>query len=386
MFGIGQRLRRRFPSLFDRYSPNAHYFRSTYKERAARSAAALAAGLFQGTGPPAAGGFEPVLVVTPEEGADDVALRFFDACPRFQELYEAAKGHHDTYVQGAQIAAVAKRIQERMLAKGGEGLTLTATDAMAIHEYCAFQISLWNQTGEMCALLGGADAIAAEYALDIKHWYKSSHGLEINGQMACPLLSAMLRELRAAAAAAEQSQKNYNSRNGPRNATRKTSHFFFAHGETLLPLLSRLLVVPPAPAPDPADPSRPFRTSRLIPMSSNLLFVLYKCPSDFQVLTLHNERAVGLPACGGRLFCPLSSALSALLPPDDQCHFDQLCHSDPPSPAWATGWDAVISWEGNGYRGLISVNALLLLLLALTLLALLMSLFVSRAVKREAAP
>ncbi|KAJ1478029.1 histidine phosphatase superfamily [Baffinella frigidus] len=239
--GIGARLRGRFPALFDRYRPSRHKFRATCKERAARSATAFGLGLFAGAGPAATGGFEAVHVTSPSRDVPDSLLRFFDHCPAYVEMEQSELGRRERelYAGGAELAAAAERVG-RALFGSGPGREVSVGEATAVYHFCAFERAHSggnaSNAHSLCHALSLEDALAFEYADDLKHWHKKSYGMAINARMACPLLRHLLSALQARAAGASDAQ----------------AELLFAHGETLLPLLSLLglfKVLLPTPSP-----------------------------------------------------------------------------------------------------------------------------------------
>ena len=231
--GIAARLRKHLPHLFRRYHSRHHRFRSSCHERAARSAHAFAQGLF--------GAGEAIHIVTPdcvrvaavpEVGGDgqgdkggegwevDKLTRFFDVCPK----YTATKGdmlrERDAFLQGATVGNVVRRMQARLPA----AVQLTREDVAALYTLCGFEVAHDNRTAHICSLFAEEEMEALEFLEDLKHFYKKSYGSPINAQMVCPLHHFLLRALQ------ERAQ----------GVTERAAELIFAHGETLLPLMTRL--------------------------------------------------------------------------------------------------------------------------------------------------
>jgi multiple inositol-polyphosphate phosphatase/2,3-bisphosphoglycerate 3-phosphatase len=369
--GIASRLRRRFPHLFESYHSRRHRFRSSCHERAARSAHAFAQGLFPagGSSGAAEGGgssawastqLEAYHITTPdclghvtgeemggrEVGEDgqghkgdgswlvDRLTRFFDSCPKYHAAKEDINRERRAFLHAADMQGVRAGLNQRLAAGG---VQLSAEEVAAVYTLCGFEVAHWNATDGACSLFAKEEeAEVLEYLEDLKHWYKKSYGLALNGKMACPLHAYLLQRLALAADQARLTHHTHQPQPDPHHrqqqqaaagAAAVASDLIFAHGETLVPLLTRLGMFADAHAltadlPSPLRDKRAFRTKGIMPMAANLLFVLHQCsnassslepqsPSSsgagawYVVLTLHNERAVALAACAHRLWCPL---------------------------------------------------------------------------------
>ena len=211
------------------------------RRRATRSGAAVRAA--DGDAAPAAAGGGPKInlptaltlvrvAAVPEVGGDgqgdkggegwevDKLTRFFDVCPK----YTAAKGdmlrERDAFLQGATVGNVVRRMQARLPA----AVQLTREDVAALYTLCGFEVAHDNRTAHICSLFTEEEMEALEFLEDLKHFYKKSYGNPINAQMVCPLHHFLLRALEERA----------------RGVTGRTAELIFAHGETLLPLMTRL--------------------------------------------------------------------------------------------------------------------------------------------------
>jgi hypothetical protein len=384
-YGIARRLRERLPHLFETYHSRRHHFRSSCHERSARSAHAFAQGLFAGgtTGPGAAAEYTPAVhVVAPDclrvaaggevqPGADgqgekggpgwevDRLTRFFDACPNYVAQKGEMKKERKAFLKTSEVGAVLQNLQQRL-----PGVELTPDDVAAMYAVCGFEVSHFNRTTAICSLFEEEDTETLEYLEDLKHWYKKSYGTPLNAKMVCPLHHHLLHELRQRA----------------QGESERAAALVFAHGETLLPLMTRLRLyadeeVLTASLSLPQRARRNFRTGSIIPMAANLLLVLYQCspgpaasslaPSlRHVVLALHNERPIALPMCAGAMYCPLDTLLADL---QHDCKFEQECgvSSNASSPAagaackghrgagdqdahsWPTGFDALLGEGSN---------------------------------------
>jgi len=125
----------------------------------------------------------------------------------------------------------------------------------------------------------------------------------------------------------------------------KKGVFYFGHTETIIPVLSLLGLfrdAEPLRADNFASHStRQFRTSRIAPFSSNLVFVLYECQADadsnerladeerYVVEFLFKERPLVIPVCG-RTSCPYAAVRRHYAAILDRCHFEEMCAETKP--------------------------------------------------------
>ena len=371
--------------------------------RAARSAHAFAQGLFsahrirpeechngdsgieEGSPPPALS--RPIHIVTPdclrvaagnggltkdgqgEKGGAgwevDRLTRFFDVCPLYTASKKQMARERAAFLESEEMGQVLARVKGRL-----PRVHLTREDLSALYTLCGFEVAHLNRTSGACSLFGSEDADALEYLEDLKHWYKKSYGLPLNAHMACPLHRSLLEALRLRAL----------------GSSNRSAEMIFAHGETLLPLLTRLglFADPPSRAltatlSKSQRQARAFRSTAVNPMAANFAFVLYDCGARGSaqpahrhlVLALHNERAIMLPFCAGNLFCPLEDVV-ADLEQGSSCDFEKVCgynESDPMGDrgsgrpdgrAWPTALDTLIV----GGAAQISAQALAMALLA----------------------
>lgn len=114
---------------------------------------------------------------------------------------------------------------------------------------------------------------------------------------------------------------------------------YFGHTETLAPLYAAYgLFNDSTPLKDTNFQEmklRVFKSSKILPFSANLAWVLYKCdyeeepqPSvnDFVLKLYVNEQAVKIPACDDYI-CPYKKVREAYAKDIDNCNFEQRCES-----------------------------------------------------------
>lgn len=146
-------------------------------------------------------------------------------------------------------------------------------DALLAYEGCAYDVLL-EQTPTWCWM----DLAKLERAKDIKMFYGYASGL------ATFAASYLLVDFFDA-------------------FDRRTTKLRFAHDSTLACFLGLLGVL---------DDS--FQTSRVLPMAANLVATLHESDDRVLVKFALNERDLLLPACQGRLYCPLDTLKAAYAP------------------------------------------------------------------------
>ena len=173
-----------------------------------------------------------------------------------------------------------------------------------------------------CGFLSHEDKVKLEYAADLKQHRKLGHGNPMKRELAKPLLHRILAEVPFMAT----------------EAARGMGVFWFAHTETVLPLLVALGLYKARSCPshcgqshqvgfvvllqdreeldgdrDAEDiMSREFRMSRIGPFGQSLQLLVHSCDSGSYVRALHNEKEVALPFCGMRVYCPVELFRKAL--------------------------------------------------------------------------
>ena len=149
----------------------------------------------------------------------DRLTRFFDVCPNYISAKPEMAKQKAAFLEGHEVGEVLRKVGQRL-----PGVSLTPDDVAFLYTLCGFEVSHDNTTQRICSLFEKDEAETLEYAEDLKHWYKKSYGLEINSKMVCPLHHHLLHILRQRA----------------RGESERAAELIFAHGETVLPLMTRL--------------------------------------------------------------------------------------------------------------------------------------------------
>ncbi|EKX45457.1 hypothetical protein GUITHDRAFT_108721 [Guillardia theta CCMP2712] len=229
---------------------------------------------------------------------EELSMSVGQAC---QEKRKATQVQ-EQFLESKEVQDVVARVGSKLGLKE-TSKELKAKHVAAMFTLCAFEAGQMKESSRFCSLLDEDDMSTMEYWDDLKHFYKKSYGLAMNAGMACPLLLHLVHVMKS-------------------RPPHKTAELLFAHGETMLPLVTLLgLFQDPfqlnASTPLHLRRTRKFRSGRIIPMAANIVFVLHSCrqdsssPQDLRVLVMVNERPVKLAACSEEegWLCPLDSLI-----------------------------------------------------------------------------
>ncbi|KAJ2799471.1 hypothetical protein H4R20_004426 [Coemansia guatemalensis] len=259
----------------------------------------------------------PVTII-PLESDTTIAMRF--TCPRWT-MAKALVQADISQEQSTFDKLYGKEIRKHISYKLGISSAILDVNAIqTIYAMCGYDMSLYGEHNHWCSLFNERIAALLELRGDIRYSrVYGSNGANINNHIACSLFTEIMWEAERAL----------------RDTNRAVSIFRFGHAETIM-FVSNLLkldqtlgsVEPPIAGNMSFDDSlrRGFRSSKLIPFSSNLGIELYKGPSAqgfFRLLL--NERVVRLPGCH-KDTCPLSD-LRRLLATDVGCDYSQMCQT-----------------------------------------------------------
>lgn len=242
-------------------------------------------------------------------------LRFFDSCVGLQE--NKTNRWKPWVASNGSVPKIGRRVLERMgisptsLVDVGDDQLRTV--AISVYKICQTEVNvgLYGE-GHWCALLREDEAAVMATTNYLKHCFK--HGPcahdAIATLQACPLLAVLRDFLQPRGANA--------SDGGPDGEVPVEA--FFAHAETLTPLLALLGMLPGEGA------------FHCLPMSANLRVDVLQCPGGGETARAWlNELPAEWPGCGKE--CPvdvLTERLEAVLGPVAGCGrrgFEALCGS-----------------------------------------------------------
>jgi multiple inositol-polyphosphate phosphatase / 2,3-bisphosphoglycerate 3-phosphatase len=305
------------------YDPNVFVMRSTHVSRAGRSGNAFAYALLEGRGsvPSGSGDYMPFYLYS-ESLDQDVELRFFDNCPRYRDVVldnPATLLERELWIE-QRYPPIAQRVSAEL---GGDAFSpprwnvSTATLA-EMWLACTFEVVVSNRTDQFCSLFSADDALTFDYAVDLKTYYTSAYGHDLDWQQSAALLQSIVGGLEARVS---------NTSGAPLAQLR------FAHAETIMPFAAMLGMFRDAEplranATDEQRQNRQWKTSTISPFAANDNFLLYECPAElddgrFRVKYLHNEKEYTLPGCSS-FFCDFAE-FRQLFASKLAIDFDELC-------------------------------------------------------------
>nr|XP_003224432.1 PREDICTED: multiple inositol polyphosphate phosphatase 1 isoform X2 [Anolis carolinensis] len=316
MSALARRLAARIPGLFS--ARNHLAFASSSKPRCLDSAAAFREGLRQaGHSAPADGRLKESFEV------NDKLMRFFDHCEKFVKGVEnnsTALREMDVFRDGPEMRSVVDKITRTLCLPAKR---LDADLIQVAFFTCSFGLTIKNINSPWCALFNTDDAKVLEYLNDLKQYWKRAYGHDINSRSSCNLFQDIFKHLDQAVSESKSSR-----------AISSPVMLQFGHAETLLPLLALMGYfrdTEPLKADNYAKQAgRQFRSGRIVPYASNLLFLLYHCekassPEEkYKVQILLNERLLVFPHSGETVasYSSLKNHYKALL---ENCHFNEVC-------------------------------------------------------------
>ena len=286
---------------------------------------AFSIGLLEGAGKLGACGIRPVEIES-SDIHNDTTLRFFDVCPKYintvSQNKQSLSEHHD-FKFTQHMNDVVEYVRQQF----GHSSSIMAKHVIGMFIACTFEYAVFDRDDTWCDVFRLEDMEVMEYYYDLKHFWKRGWGHHINHQMACPLLSAILTDI-----------KNYLNIN---NVHRTAGVYRFAHGETLQPLYCLLGLFQDSEMLRANNyhrhTNRFYRNSEICPFAANIAFVVYNCTGDgsikkedIQVEVLVNEVPVSLPCCGFETKCPWEKFLQCFDGITKNCDFGRMCtdHSE----------------------------------------------------------
>uniref|UniRef100_A0A674NKR0 Multiple inositol polyphosphate phosphatase 1 n=1 Tax=Takifugu rubripes TaxID=31033 RepID=A0A674NKR0_TAKRU len=214
---LASRLLTLFPSLLLEKNLNRISLRSSSKHRCVSSMEAFQEGLWRRPD------------IQHHHIIDDQLLRFFEHCRGFVEGVEnnrTALQEVDKFKHGEEMEALRRKTARRL---GLPHQRFTTDLLEAAFFICSYELSIKSIHSPWCFLFTEDDAKVLEYQMDLKQYWKRSHGHMISSLSSCPLFHHIFRTLDKAGR--------------PRRSTEELpepASILLGHGETLLPLLSLL--------------------------------------------------------------------------------------------------------------------------------------------------
>ncbi len=321
LYALGKRVVNRYRSLFEEvsYNPDRFEFRSSDAQRSSKSGSAFAIGLFEGNGSLTSAHVQPIYLCTIPSG-EDTQLRMKFTCPAWLELKQS---DDKRFVELFQYASKRLSLTAQRMNTEFPSLNLNALQVEHLYRLCGFEVALFGNASTWCRLLNEDDIHALEYYVDMDEYYSYAFGNQLNGLMACDLVTDIIRGIEAIA-----------SGNRPSKGS-----FHFGHSETIK-FLATLLSLHQDDQPFLANSSATFiqnrklRTSQMSPFAANIAFEIYTCSEDAtkpilstnsvsKVRLLFNEKPMLIPGCND-LYCSWTR-FQELLKDKINCDFKQIC-------------------------------------------------------------
>ncbi|XP_052262148.1 multiple inositol polyphosphate phosphatase 1-like isoform X1 [Dreissena polymorpha] len=336
---LGQRTYTRYQRLFDLNGDSASFV-STNKQRTKASANSFYNGAYNTSGGCLVRETEcvnPLKKPLPSLIIDDHRLRYYDSCESFESETLNNKtnmAEFSNYETTADFINIIQSIKSNLGIN--ESVGLNADDVYTLYDLCAYdQYTLNpNMPPVWCRLLSDAQREVLEYGQDIETWYENMYSQPINSVLACPLVRSMFEHLEASM----NDSWNYNQT--ILDNRYKAAVFQFAHSETVATLMAALGLYkdtrPLLATNRAAMTNRLFKTSTLLPYSSNLAFVLYACDVNrndvnstrvFLLQLFVNERVVRIPGCSTDA-CPFEVVRQRYAGLINNCNIKDICDDD----------------------------------------------------------
>ncbi|KND03070.1 uncharacterized protein SPPG_02135 [Spizellomyces punctatus DAOM BR117] len=281
---FGKRTMQRYESLLANvpYNPNVYLFSSSGRSRSGQTGSSFAAGLFTPQNEEGTCRNTPIYMTTSPQKKDHI-MNPQKSCSAWRKHVQRGPAHRAEMeaFKSARLPPIARRLAETTC------LTFSPANALAAFKACAFEWSVFGRRDGWCTMFNEDEVEWLEYGEDLDDWLENGYGHELNGKIACRLVTEIVQGLKA------RSEGN----------SRVIADFKFGHSETLLALVTslglfkdtqRLTGNATTPLPD-----RVFRTSHIAPFMANMAFELHQCSGSnkFKVRALLNERPIILPGC-----------------------------------------------------------------------------------------
>lgn len=244
---------RAFQNLIEtRYSQEKFKFGFTDTQRTEASYKAFIEGLF---GPNAEG-----IIDTRPEANNSILLRPYESCAEFQKQEDRAKDNSSEFYKFQQTN-VFKKTAEEVSIRLGFKYTLNPQQIDTIFDMCRYdQAWFLQENSAWCAAFTPEHVNVLEYLEDLKYFYKSGPGSELNSNIMCAAVKDMLATMKRD--------------DGPKVTA------YFSHSSAVQLMLTALGYVNDN-EPLRADnynqmKYRKFRTSVLTPLGTNLAVIKYE--------------------------------------------------------------------------------------------------------------
>ncbi|XP_050393592.1 multiple inositol polyphosphate phosphatase 1 [Patella vulgata] len=327
---LGQRIARRLKSLFLEEDMSAVQFMVSSAKRTEDSALAF----YEGIG-------DEINSEAPEEfdsEVNDENLRFHTMCQKYINSVENnATALKEYKVFGS--SDLINQVLEKVITKlGVEKNVLEPADLKTMFVICGSEMAVFKFS-PWCDLFDDEDNEIMQYWSDLKKYYKNGPAYRITGEQSCPLVAELFTIMDDVIAVIERTEEDKDVEGY------LLGNMMFGHAETLGPLYAALGLfndtIPLTSKNYHEQKNRLFRTSEILPFSANIMFILYECEEneellndeeeeddnpddDYRIQLFVNEKPMLIPGCKN-LLCPYTDVREWYSDISDDCHFDYLC-------------------------------------------------------------
>ncbi|GJQ73414.1 hypothetical protein Trydic_g13778 [Trypoxylus dichotomus] len=302
---LAQRMQKRYPTILKSKFSNATYkFRHAGSDRTQRSAQAFAKGLF--------GKIKNVYLPRPTKEELQI-LKFYAKCTKWRnevdDNLESLK-ERDLFETSETVK---RAVEDTNMKLGLRDDDLSLEDVKLMYKVCGFETA-WNESliSPWCLGFNTETVEVFEYITDLRQYWFSGYGYEINYRQACSTFNDMI--------------KFFDDKNTTRRAT-----LYFSNSGALLKVLSllgldrdkkRLLH-----SNYEANSNRKYRTSAFDNFASNIAFILHGCKNKQKVTVRQNEYIIRLPVCPKTDSCSLSAIKRYYSDSIKNCNFTEICEN-----------------------------------------------------------
>jgi len=320
LYQLGARYSNQFKEILLPYNPILVHFTSTFKTRASQSGVSFGNSMINDKG------MTP-LSITSDSREYDKVLRFFDNCPVYKNSLPETLAEARQYLAD-HIETVADHVAQVTGLPKEELLTETANVSAleSMWDTCQSDYVVSGDLGKWCSVFSLDDAKVFEYYDDMVDFYTFAFSnntvkQDMNMLLAGPLLKDMLDHLNSVNVSDE-------SQFGKPHAALR-----FAHAETVIPITAIMQLFSDGEplkaswSQEKID-SRRWRNNLVAPLATNIALLRFECTEGSEtnsyVQLLHNELVYPIPACGGKLLCPLEHVMKVFAPILDN-DWDAMC-------------------------------------------------------------
>ena len=258
----------------------------------------------------------------PDMEVNNTLMRFYDLCKKYIDTVDdndTSRHEFNTFLNGPEVTEIKNKMAHSFQLSGD---VLEVEDVLLVYKICGYETATFGSS-PWCQLLDEDALEVLEYAGDLDHFNKNGYAHDITWQQACPLVSDMFSVMDHVIVEKNAGKSDY-----------VVGQFAFGHAETVGPLVASLGLFKDS-EPLRADnfarqTNRKFRSSEILPFSSNVMFVLYECmpddksKSEYFLKLFVNEVETLIPGCQ-TLHCPYDTVRERYQSQIDDCQFDKLC-------------------------------------------------------------